>query len=154
MPIATIAAAFPDLRIWLDSGARAGADLARLPICENLDPVIGSETFTDLDALGTHVDDQRIILSLDFRQQNFLGAEALLSSPNLWPRRVIVMTLDRVGTRGGPDIARLTQIRAKSPGRMFYAAGGVRGAGDLAALAKAGAAGALVSTALHEGALF
>jgi phosphoribosylformimino-5-aminoimidazole carboxamide ribotide isomerase len=38
-------------------------------------------------------------------------------------------------------------------GRRIYAAGGVRDAADLAALARAGIAGALVATALHDGRL-
>jgi phosphoribosylformimino-5-aminoimidazole carboxamide ribotide isomerase len=63
------------------------------------------------------------------------------------------MTLARVGSGAGPDTARIAEIRARAPGRSIYAAGGVRDAGDLAALQQLGVAGALVATSLHDGRL-
>ncbi len=62
------------------------------------------------------------------------------------------MTLGRVGADAGPDFERLAAVRRAS-GAALYAAGGVRGADDLAALARAGIAGALVASALHDGRL-
>ena len=91
------------------------------------------------------------MLSLDFRGETFQGPEKILTNPKLWPRRVIVMTLARVGSGEGPDLAQLAAIGSIAEGREIYAAGGVRDAADLAALKAAGAAGALVATALHEG---
>jgi phosphoribosylformimino-5-aminoimidazole carboxamide ribotide isomerase len=92
------------------------------------------------------------VLSLDFRGDEFLGPRALLEDSFLWPDRVIVMTLARVGTGGGPDLARVRDIaRRAGTARRVYAAGGVRGPADLRALRSEGAAGALVATALHEG---
>ncbi|MGQ0656986.1 MAG: HisA/HisF-related TIM barrel protein [Chromatiales bacterium] len=44
-------------------------------------------------------------------------------------------------------------IRTAAADRRIYAAGGVRNAGDLAALKAMDVAGALLATALHEGAL-
>jgi phosphoribosylformimino-5-aminoimidazole carboxamide ribotide isomerase len=65
---------------------------------------------------------------------------------------MIVMTLARVGTGGGPDVARVEDIaRRAGAGRRVYAAGGVRDPADLRAIRDAGASGALVATALHEG---
>ena len=60
------------------------------------------------------------------------------------------MTLARVGSDAGPDLARLAEIRAIAPGCEIYAAGGVRDVADLSALKGAGAAGALIASALHE----
>ena len=56
--------------------------------------------------------DPRIVLSLDFRDAAFAGPPALLAEPDGWPRNVIVMTLARVGSGAGPDVARLSEIRA------------------------------------------
>ena len=70
-----------------------------------------------------------------------------------WPRRLIVMTLARVGSGAGPDIDRLSAIRDAASGRNIYAAGGVRDGVDLAILKRAGIAGALVATSLHDGRL-
>jgi len=63
------------------------------------------------------------------------------------------MTLARVGSGAGPDLARIAAIRARAGPRKLYAAGGIRGAADLADLARAGVAGALVASCLHNGAL-
>jgi phosphoribosylformimino-5-aminoimidazole carboxamide ribotide isomerase len=63
------------------------------------------------------------------------------------------MTLARVGSGAGPDFDRLAEIRAAAPDRALYAAGGVRGADDLAALNRLGVGGALVASALHDGSL-
>jgi phosphoribosylformimino-5-aminoimidazole carboxamide ribotide isomerase len=64
---------------------------------------------------------------------------------------LIVMTLARVGTGGGPDLAKIGGIVRRAGDRRVYAAGGVRGLPDLLALRDIGAAGALVATALHRG---
>ncbi len=90
------------------------------------------------------------VLSLDFRGDEFLGPREVLEDAERWPERVIVMTLARVGTGAGPDLARLGEIVGRARGRRIFAAGGVRGLGDLLALKSAGAAGALVATALHD----
>ena len=97
--------------------------------------------------------DERVILSLDFRGPAFQGPPEILDDPSAWPARVIAMTLARVGSGAGPDVERLAGVRRMAPGRRVYAAGGVRDAADLAALAHAGIAGALVATALHDGRL-
>jgi phosphoribosylformimino-5-aminoimidazole carboxamide ribotide isomerase len=50
-------------------------------------------------------------------------------------------------------MSRLTTIKSRVVDRQVYAAGGVRDANDLALLAQAGIAGALVATSLHNGKL-
>ncbi|HEY1887347.1 MAG TPA: HisA/HisF-related TIM barrel protein, partial [Roseiarcus sp.] len=97
-----------------------------------------------------HRDSMRVVLSLDFRGDAFQGPPEILAEPALWPSRVIVMTLARVGSAAGPDLARFATIRSIAGGRELYAAGGVRDARDLSALKAAGASGALIATALHE----
>jgi hypothetical protein len=44
---------------------------------------------------------RRIVLSLNFRGDSFLGPKGLCDAPHLWPARVIVMTLARVGGDAG-----------------------------------------------------
>src|SRR5262249_9162262 len=68
-----------------------------------------------------------------------------------WPARVIVMTLDRVGSQSGPDLERLRAVKAAAKDRAIYAAGGVRDGDDLQSLVNAGITGALVAAALHNG---
>jgi phosphoribosylformimino-5-aminoimidazole carboxamide ribotide isomerase len=145
-----IRAEFPALQMWVDNGA---ADLAALDALIGADlgiPVIGSESQRDSKLVAQHRGSRRIVLSLDFRGDAFQGPGEILAEPALWPRRIIVMTLARVGSGAGPDLARLAEIRAIASGCEIYAAGGVRDAADLSALKAAGASGALIATALHE----
>ena len=142
-------AAFPRLAFWVDNGL-AEADAARL---DDGHLVLGSEAQRDAALVASLKHDPRVILSLDFRGDRFIGPPALLDTPDLWPQRVIVMTLARVGSGAGPDIERLSQIRNCAGDRRIYAAGGVRNSDDLMALRHAGIAGALVASALHDGTL-
>ena len=145
---------FPDLELWVDAGLGSAEDARRLLARERVVAVIGSETWREPDRLAGLVAAHpgRVALSLDFRGEAFLGPAALLAQPETWPDRIIVMTLARVGGGQGPDLARLAQIAALAgPHRKIYAAGGVREVNDLFALRAAGAAGALVATALHAG---
>lgn len=140
---------FPDLRLMIDAGRRFRDWRGQARV----EPIIGSESLTGAEMLSFARGDPHVLLSLDFRDELFLGPEALLSSPELWPKRLIVMTLARVGADAGPDFARFAEIVARAEERSVYAAGGVRGAEDLARLEALGAAGALVASALHDGRL-
>jgi phosphoribosylformimino-5-aminoimidazole carboxamide ribotide isomerase len=61
------------------------------------------------------------------------------------------MSLDHVGNTGGPDLRRIRQLRPDAGDRQLYAAGGVRDAADLQRLQDAGADGALLASAVHNG---
>lgn len=148
--LARVRRAFPQLSIWIDEGADDEAAVRRALDADLGEPVIGSESQRDLALIKRFSDDERVALSLDFRGDAFLGPPDLLAQPDLWPRRVIAMTLARVGAGQGPDIERLRGLSERGA-RDLYAAGGVRDGGDLAAAARAGARGALVATALHDG---
>jgi phosphoribosylformimino-5-aminoimidazole carboxamide ribotide isomerase len=102
-----------------------------------------------LAALGP----EGFVLSLDYRGGALLGKEEIERRMELWPSRLILMTLDRVGTSGGPAIDGLRQLRERAVPRAVFAAGGVRGEADIVVLEEAGIAGALVATALHDGRL-
>lgn len=151
--LALLARENPGLDLWVDNGigdeATAAAwldrDLGRL--------VIGSESQTETALLRALRDHPRVALSLDFRGDAFLGRSEILRNSDLWPQRVIVMTLTRVGAGQGPDPHRLADIQRRASGRLVYAAGGVRHTADLRALAAMGIAGALIATALHAGAI-
>ena len=145
-----IRAEFPALQMWVDNGAADAAAIEALISADLGAPVIGSESQRDGKLIAQRQGSPRIVLSLDFRGDAFQGPQEILAEPALWPSRVIVMTLARVGSGAGPDLKRLAAIRSIAGGREIYAAGGVRDAADLSALKAAGAAGALVASALHE----
>lgn len=150
--IAELARRFPDLELWVDRGvadeASCRARLAQHPGVV----VVGSETVPDMrlwaGLRGLSAD--RLVLSLDFRGEQFLGPPELLSEPEIWPERVIVMTLSRVGSDAGPDFTRLAEIARLGGSRRIFAAGGVRGGEDLCELSRRGISGVLVASALHD----
>lgn len=147
--LAGLAKSFADLEFWIDGGI---ADLAaaRGWLGRNAGAlVIGSESQRDFGLLTALRAEPRVVLSLDFRGDAIQGPAGLRDGADLWPRRVIAMALARVGARQGPDLERVAEIVRKRGDGAIYAAGGVRDADDLRALERAGAAGALVATALH-----
>lgn len=143
----------PKPDVWIDAGFRNTRDIEEVLAKSQMFAVLGSESQADMDVLGAFSAHPKLILSLDFRGDAFLGPPAILSQPDLWPKRVIVMTLDKVGARSGPDFDRLQAIKEIAKGREIIAAGGVRHADDLERLNSMGIAGALVATSLHSGEL-
>jgi len=146
-------ATFPSVTLWVDNGISDVRCAATWLAAGWGHLVVGSETQTDTALIRHFSDDARVALSLDFRGPRFQGPPELMSEPACWPRQVIVMTLARIGSSTGPDLERLSAIQMAAPGRLVYAAGGVRGVADLAALKQRGIAGALVATCLHDGRL-
>jgi len=144
---------FPCLELWVDSGI---ADVSSFVAWQKQrlgHAVIGSESFPEsalLSAVCTSGDALYPLLSLDFKDAHFNGEQRLLNDPGLWPEHVIVMMLARVGILHGPDIDQLSALMLRAPHKKLYAAGGVRSAHDLARLARAGAYGALLASALHQ----
>jgi phosphoribosylformimino-5-aminoimidazole carboxamide ribotide isomerase len=151
--VARIAELEPSLDIWVDKGIGSAAAAAHWLERNPGRLVIGSESQHDPSVLAELRGDTRVVLSLDFRGEVFQGPKTLLDDIALWPKRLIVMTLARVGSGAGPDLARFTAIAARAPDRLVYAAGGVRNVADLRAAEAAGACGALIATALHSGAI-
>jgi phosphoribosylformimino-5-aminoimidazole carboxamide ribotide isomerase len=93
----------------------------------------------------------KFILSLDLKQQSCLGHSGLERQVELWPQRVIVMSLDHVGKQQGPATELLKCLQQEVAGKDWFVAGGVRHTDDLAAIAQQAAKGVLVATALHRG---
>jgi phosphoribosylformimino-5-aminoimidazole carboxamide ribotide isomerase len=144
---------FPNVEFWVDAGIADVHEAERWLAAGFGHLVLGSETQKDIELVYHFWRNDRIILSLDFRGDLFLGPVPLLKNENAWPPTIIVMSLARVGSARGPDTDRLLNIRSRTSNRQIFAAGGVRDANDLGLLAQAGIAGALVATSLHNGKL-
>lgn len=167
--------ALPHIELWLDAGFAdapgARALLAQLqPFDARVVPVFGSESLASRAALeacfaapharagtapGTAPDSaadftQRAVLSLDRRDGRRLDAAGCWDALALWPKRVIVMTMERVGSQAGPDLDTMRTLRRDSPATWLVGAGGVRNAADLAHATDAGADAWLVASALHD----
>lgn len=151
--------ALPALELWIDAGFAdaAAAQALRERIgagAERIVSVFASESLRSREALACCcADRESSVLSLDRRDGRMLDAAGCWDTPSLWPRRVIVMTLERVGADAGPDLDTLRAVQARSPATRLVGAGGIRHEADLAAAAAAGAHAWLVASALHDGRL-
>jgi phosphoribosylformimino-5-aminoimidazole carboxamide ribotide isomerase len=151
----TLVSEVPEVEFWLDGGFRTDGD-ARSLLPAGMIPVFGSESIADAGALARargRFGGDRMVLSLDYRAGQFMGLVEIERDPEFWPDRVILMTLDRVGTGTGPDLDALAALIRRARGRAVFAAGGVRSEDDLARLQAIGVSGVLVATALHDGRL-
>src|SRR4051812_35421584 len=143
----------PDLDLWVDAGFANACPCGRLLGSGIGRLVLGSESQKDTDLLVSLAGESRLVLSLDYKGPTPLGPPDIFARVDLWPERLIVMTLAAVGGTAGPDLARLAEVLAVAGQRRVYAAGGVRDASDLRAVRELGCAGALVASALHDGRL-
>jgi phosphoribosylformimino-5-aminoimidazole carboxamide ribotide isomerase len=161
-----VAALAREARVMVDAGAAAAPAVARLLELGAARVVIGTESLPGAEAfhrLRTELPDAPLVLSLDLRAGRVQSpdralagldpAVALALLTDAGAREAIVLDLARVGSGEGPDATLLAALHARFPDIDLLAGGGVRHAGDLRALAAAGASGALVATALHGGAI-
>lgn len=158
--LAGLLQALPDTELWLDAGladAAAGQALREqlAPYAARVVLVFGSESLRSRAALERCFDTEQAsaeaaALSLDRRDGQRLDLAGCWDAVDLWPRRLIVMTLERVGSNAGPDLDTLQDVRRLAPGAMLIGAGGIRNPQDLVAARAAGADAWLVASALHD----
>lgn len=162
-----LGAQYPGIEIWLDGGFAdypsmqmllADIEGRRNGVAGKrgdaaVIPVFGTETLRSGDALRlAAAAGHAPVLSLDYRGGAALAHATAgpLEDPLNWPGRLIVMTLDQVGSYDGPDLANLERVRALAGERSIIGAGGIRDGRDLDAAARSGAAAWLVASALHD----
>ena len=158
--LAGLLQALPDIELWLDAGladAAAGQALRErlAPYAARVVLVFGSESLRSRAALERCFDTDPVsgeaaALSLDRRDGQRLDLAGCWDAVDLWPQRLIVMTLERVGSNAGPDLDTLQDVRRLAPGAMVIGAGGIRNPQDLVAARAAGADAWLVASALHD----
>ena len=156
--LARLLQALPGAELWLDAGfadADAAASLrAQLaPHSERIVPVFASESLRSRAALQDcrgRFGAAGAVLSLDRRDGQRLDPAGCWDAASLWPQRVIVMTLERVGSGAGPDLATMSELHRLAPGTTLVGAGGVRSSEDLERAHAAGANAWLVASALHD----
>jgi len=141
---------------WVDAGAttpEAAAALHRAGVARN---VVGTESL----GAGSEITPP-VVLSVDLREGRLISRDPELAGREpaavvplaraLGAGELLVIDLARVGSGSGPPLDAVAELAAALPATAIYAGGGVRDDRDLRALESAGAAGALVATALHEG---
>jgi len=150
--------ALDGIELWVDAGFvdadAASALRAQLaPLSQRIVPVFASESLRSRAALVECRDRfgaAGAVLSLDRRDGRRLDPAGCWDAMALWPQRVIVMTLERVGSGAGPDLETMAQLHREAPATTLVGAGGVRSADDLARGREAGAGAWLVASALHD----
>jgi phosphoribosylformimino-5-aminoimidazole carboxamide ribotide isomerase len=160
----TIAALAQEARVMVDAGVSEPERAQTLLDLGAHRVIVGTETLTGPDALErllAALPDGAVVLSVDLRDGRLLSPDPQLAGlpaleaverlhrPGL--REAIVLDLARVGSGAGLDVGLIAELHAAFPDLALLAGGGVRDVGDLRALRDAGAAGALVATALHSG---
>ena len=160
---ATLAALASVGKPWVDAGATTpgrAAALHRAGVARN---VVGTESIGSGALTGRPVAVRAppLALSVDLREGRVISPDPELAGRDpaaatplaqaLGVRELLVIDLARVGSGSGPPIEAVAELAAALPSVAIYAGGGVRDDEDLRALESAGAAGALVATALHAG---
>jgi phosphoribosylformimino-5-aminoimidazole carboxamide ribotide isomerase len=158
----TLRALAAETELMLDAGVSDAAGVERVLALGAARAIVGTETLAGAGAFAELPLD-RVVLSLDMRAGRVLAhdpelatlgpGEALARLTRAGLREAIVLDLARVGSGEGPDVGLVGELHGRFPQLALLAGGGVRDAADLRALAQAGAAGALVATALHNGAI-
>ena len=148
--------------IWVDAGATTPERAAALQRAGAARNVVGTESLGPEAAMPDSLPAAPpLALSVDLRDGRLISRDPALDGREpsaaaalaraLAVSEVLVIDLARVGSGSGPPLEAVAELAAALPGVAIYAGGGVRDQADLQALQSAGAAGALVATALHEG---
>lgn len=152
--ISRLASQYKDCEFWLDAGINPIQDKNNGYSNDNIKLILGSENkLTKQHLISLLKDNPSILLSLDFDEHELIENDYLLESNSLWPEDVIVMTLSRIGSNNGFDKQCLNNILSLAKNSKVYAAGGIRNMEDIEKLKLMNVSGALVATALHNGAI-
>lgn len=152
--------------LWIDAGTESLDEvlylMSEIPSCR---VVVGSETLESSDEferISKACQKDRMIFSLDMKEGSILTrSESPLAGKTLeegidllrlagW-RRVILLTLDGVGTGRGLPLKMYERATRMAPDMSLYGGGGFKSRDELFALKRLNMAGLLVATALHEG---
>ena len=158
---AVVAAAAP-VPVQLGGGVRSVADAVALAAAGVARVMIGTAAFGETP-LAEFVDAVELVVAVDvaggivrtagWRESSGLTtAEALGRCTAAGVRSVLCTAIDRDGTRRGPDLDLLREVRSLYAGELL-AAGGIRDRADVDAVRALGADGVVVGRAWLEGTL-
>jgi phosphoribosylformimino-5-aminoimidazole carboxamide ribotide isomerase len=156
--------------IMVDAGAHTPESTFEVLACGASQVVIGLETlraFSDLAGVVRVVGEGRVIFSVDLRMGTPILHPDLHDAAGVHPdamtltsqaveagvRSLIVLDLARIGTGCGTDLGLIERLRRRFPSVRLLAGGGVLERRDLDRMRDAGCDGALVASAIHNGAI-
>ena len=147
--------------VQLGGGVRSSADVAALLEAGVARVVVGTAAFGSLPL--REFASERVAVAIDVAD-GIVRTNGWLESTELTTARalercnevgiptVICTAIDRDGTRSGPDLELLREVRTRFDGRVL-AAGGIRDAADVAAVRDLGLDGVVVGRAWLDGSL-
>ncbi len=154
------------MHLWIDAGLKDEDDLDAPVDLDHTTIVVGLETAAGPDAVRAvldRTDSSRVVLSLDL----FEGVPRLTKGADwaatgleglsrqildLGGCRLLLLDLARVGTGRGTGTGELhLRLRESRPAVEVSVGGGISGIEELIAVRTAGAAAALIGSALHDG---
>ena len=151
--IQKIISEFPELEIWLDTGLSLISLYLNRLNCRLLRIILSTESMlsaSTFSMLRTNYRNHQFLLSVDFRTNTLIGSQEIIQDKGSWPPDVVVLNLDHVGTCMGVDFPTIPNQHDLFEKHNIFYGGGIRNYADLLQLEKIGAAGALLSTALHK----
>jgi phosphoribosylformimino-5-aminoimidazole carboxamide ribotide isomerase len=162
--VAGMAASDPAVELLVDAGTRS-VDGARALLGSGASKVIlASESLASLDeASGSlaAVGAGKAAFSIDLRDRRVVWRDGSTESTDPYEvaARVqqlgfldaVALEMERIGTGSGADAAFVGRMARAAPGVRLIVGGGIRTVEELLQLAGAGASGALLATALHDG---
>ena len=141
---------FPKIDFWIDFGIKSLNDfkkIGKFPFT----PIIGTESIENIKEFKKILKkfNNKIVLSLDYKKNKFLGPKEITNNSNFWPTQIILMFLDKVGLNKGPNFIQIEKI-IKNTGFKYYLGGGIRNNKDIFVLKSMNINGVLLSTAIHK----
>jgi phosphoribosylformimino-5-aminoimidazole carboxamide ribotide isomerase len=150
--ITSICNNYPNVEIWLDCGVLSARSYLENKY-NNVRIIISSESDISVSNFTRYLNkysQHPFILSLDFKADKFLGNEKLLAASHIWPKDIIVLNLNNVGSNIGYILPNKLQYSMSTKKFNLYYGGGIRNIEDVNQLQSLGFSGALISTALHS----
>lgn len=146
-----VASQYNHIEFLLDAGSYIFQQTVSSDYPANIKLIYGSENALGLNTytkLFTQNEFQ--LLSLDFKNKQLQGDTFLLNQTELWPKDIILMSLDHVGNSQGPSLQLFHQHQDKLFNKNIYLAGGIRNLQDLQTLNEQNITGVLVASCLHK----
>jgi phosphoribosylformimino-5-aminoimidazole carboxamide ribotide isomerase len=163
--VGRLVAAAQGVPVQASGGIRSVGDAEMLLAAGAVRVVVGTAAFSEPAALDRFVSalGEQLVVALDARGGRLAVAgwareagisvdEAASRCADAGVARLHCTAIERDGTMDGPDLELLARVRDRS-GSPVIAAGGIRSAQDLEAIADLGLEGAVVGRALVEGTL-
>jgi phosphoribosylformimino-5-aminoimidazole carboxamide ribotide isomerase len=142
---------YKECEFWVDAGIQQILTSKLDDMSKNIKYILGSENNIALhDYEETIKSNPSILLSLDFNENGLINNSYLLNNSSIWPKKVIVMMLHRVGSNDGVDTKHLENIVALNKNSEIYVAGGIKNSNDIKILNSKNIKGCLIATALHQ----